>query len=67
MRSEAPQLELERLRRQQSETRADEVFGGLSREERSQYDLRQDRIRELEQDLSEPREGYLRDQDLFAE
>ena len=52
MRSEAPQRELERLRKQQAKTRADEVFGGLSPQERAAYDLRQDRIHELEHDLS---------------
>jgi hypothetical protein len=48
--SEAPQLELEGLRQQQSQARADEVFGGLSPAERSAYDLRLSRIRELERD-----------------
>ncbi len=51
-----PQLELERLRKQQSKTRADEVFGGLSSDERAAYERRQDRIRVLERDLSEPTE-----------
>ncbi len=53
MTSKAPQLELERLRTQQAEARADEVFGGLSLAERAAYDLRRDRIIELERDLSE--------------
>jgi hypothetical protein len=53
MRSETHKFELERLRRQQAKTRADEVFGGLSWAERAAYDLRQCRIRELEHDLSE--------------
>jgi hypothetical protein len=54
MMSEAPQLELERLRNQQATARADEVFGGMSRIEMAAYDLRRDRILELEHDLSEP-------------
>jgi hypothetical protein len=53
MTSKAPQLELERLRKQQVKTRADEVFGGLSLPERAAYDRRRDRIIELERDLSE--------------
>jgi hypothetical protein len=52
MMTEAPQLELDRLRKQQAETRADEVFGGLSPPELAAYDLRRDRILELEHDLS---------------
>jgi hypothetical protein len=56
MTSKAPQLELERLRKQQAKARADEVFGGLSLAERAAYDLRRDRIIELERDLSEPSE-----------
>ncbi|HWZ77539.1 MAG TPA: hypothetical protein VNX87_13440 [Candidatus Sulfotelmatobacter sp.] len=54
MMTEAPQLELDRLRKQQAEARADEVFGGLSPPERAAYDLRRDRILELEHDLSDP-------------
>jgi hypothetical protein len=53
MMTEAPQLELDRLRKQQAEARADEVFGGLSPPERAAYDLRRGRILELD-DLSEP-------------
>ncbi|MBZ5688223.1 MAG: hypothetical protein LAP86_24670 [Acidobacteriia bacterium] len=53
MRSKAPQLELEHLRKQQAKARADEVFGGLSVAERAAYDVRQNRILELEHDLSE--------------
>ena len=67
MRSESPQLELERLRRYQAKARADEVFGGLSTQERSAYDLRQDRIHELEHDLSEPGEARPRNRDLVVE
>jgi hypothetical protein len=53
MMTEAPQLELEHLRKQQAQVRADEVFGGLSPTERTAYDRRRDRILELEHDLSE--------------
>ncbi len=53
MTSKAPQTELERLRTQQAQVRADEVFGGLSLTERTAYDRRRDRIIELERDLSE--------------
>lgn len=53
MQSKTPQFELERLRKQQTKARADEVFGGLSRTERAAYDLGQDRILKLERDLSE--------------
>jgi hypothetical protein len=56
MMTEAPQLELEHLRQQQAQVRADEVFGGLSPTERTAYDRRRDRILELEHNLSEPRE-----------
>ena len=59
MMTEAPQLELDRLRKQQAEARADEVFGGLSQPERTAYDLRRDRILELEHDLSDPDEESL--------
>ncbi len=64
MRSESSQFEVERLRRQQAKTRADEVFGGLSPQERSAYDLRQDRIHELDLDLSEPGEVRPRNRNL---
>jgi len=57
MMSEAPQLELERLRQQQAQSRADEVFGGLTTEQQAVYDRRQHRIRQLERDLSEPEES----------
>jgi hypothetical protein len=50
MTSNVPQLELERLRKQHAKARADEVFGGLSPAERAAYDLRRDRIIELERD-----------------
>ena len=65
MKSETPQLELVRLRKQQAKTRADEVFGGLDSEERAAYGLRQDRIRELEHDLSERSEELQRGLELW--
>jgi hypothetical protein len=52
MQSESEQEELSRLRREQAETRHDEVFGGLTPAERSAYDIKQDRIRELERHLT---------------
>ena len=60
---EVPQLELERLRKQQAEARADEVFGGLTPAELAVYDRRQGRIRELEHDLSEPEASELVEDD----
>jgi len=51
MRKESIQVELTRLQKEQANTRRDEVFGGLSPEERSAYDFRQSRICELEHDL----------------
>ena len=63
MMTEAPQLELEHLRRQQAQVRADEVFGGLSPTERTAYDRRRDRILELERDLSDPEASELVDDD----
>jgi hypothetical protein len=48
MRTEPLQSELARLQREQTKTRQDEVFGGLSPAERSAYDHKQDRIQELE-------------------
>jgi hypothetical protein len=59
----APQLELDRLRKQQAKTRANEVFGGLTTEERSAYERRQRHIGELERDLSEPEESELGEYD----
>ena len=53
MRIETPQFELALLRKQQAKTREDEVFGGLTPAERAAYELRQDRIRELQSALSE--------------
>jgi hypothetical protein len=60
----APQLELERLRKQQGKARADEVFGGLTTKEQAVYERRQCRIRELEHDLSGPGEEYRPSLDL---
>jgi hypothetical protein len=49
---ESEQYELSRLRREQAKTRHDEVFGGLTPAERSAYDIKQVRIRQLERRLS---------------
>ncbi len=53
MKYATPEDELIRLRKQQSKTRQDEVFGGLSPEERTTYDIRENRIHELDRDLPE--------------
>ena len=53
MQSESSQTELDRLRREQRKTRQDEVFGGLSAEERLSYDIKAERIRELECEVRE--------------
>ena len=45
---ESEQTELSRLRREQAKARHNEVFGGLTPEERSAYHRRQQRIQELE-------------------
>jgi hypothetical protein len=50
MQSESSQAELARLLREQSQTRQDEVFGGLSIEERVDYEIKGERIRELERE-----------------
>lgn len=52
MQSETPEEELGRLRKIQRKTRHDEVFGGLSREEREEYDGNEIRIRELDRQLA---------------
>jgi hypothetical protein len=49
---ETTEEELARLRKKQRKTRHDEVFGGLSREEREEYDGNELRIRELHCRLS---------------
>jgi hypothetical protein len=51
MQSESSQAELARLLQEQSQTRQDEVFGGLSTEERVDYEIKADRILELESEL----------------
>jgi hypothetical protein len=54
--NETEPAELARLRKEQAKTRHDEVFGGLTPEERSAYDLKQVRICELERRL--PKSGW---------
>ena len=51
MQNETEQSELSRLRKEQAKTRHDEVFGGLTSVERAAYDIKQDRICELERRL----------------
>lgn len=52
VRYESEKTEIVRLRREQSKTRQDEVFGGLSATERDLYERRRERIRELERRVS---------------
>jgi hypothetical protein len=49
---ESPNSELARLRTEQSKTRQDEVFGGLSHAEQAEYEGRQKRIHDLEIECS---------------
>jgi hypothetical protein len=44
---ETEEAELSRLVREQSRTRQDEVFGGLTSDERAAYDKREKRLHEL--------------------
>ena len=60
MRNETPSSELIRLLKEQRKTQQDEVFGGLSPAERAAYDIRQDRIHDLERDVPEPNHRSLR-------
>ena len=53
MKNETPECELMRLRKEQSQTRQDEVFGGLSFTERAAYDVKKDRIHDLERELTQ--------------
>jgi len=48
---EKPESELKRLRKEQSTTRQDEVFGGLSKAEGAEYDRKTERIYELESEI----------------
>jgi hypothetical protein len=48
MAKEKPQSELARLRAEQNKALEDEVFGGLSRAERAEYNGKTKRINELE-------------------
>jgi hypothetical protein len=48
MEFETHEDELSRLRREQSKTREDQVFGGLSPEEWDSYEIKEERIRQLE-------------------
>jgi hypothetical protein len=54
MRNETPSSELIRLHKEQRKTQEDEVFGGLSPEERAGYEIKQDRIHDLERVVPEP-------------
>ena len=48
MKHETPQTEIMRLLREQIQSREDEVFGGLSRAERAEYNQKNARINHLE-------------------
>jgi hypothetical protein len=48
MKRETPQTEIMRLLREQIQSREDEVFGGLSRAERADYNRKDARINHLE-------------------
>jgi hypothetical protein len=52
MPKEEPEFELKRLRTDQDKTRRDEVFGGLSPAERTEYYRKRKRINELESELT---------------
>jgi len=45
---ESEETEIKRLRREQAKVRRDEVFGGLSPDERAAYEIRERRLRELQ-------------------
>lgn len=53
MRNETRESELIRLHREQRKTREDEVFLGSSAAERVDYQKKDNRIHELERDLTE--------------
>ena len=52
MAKEKPESELKRLRDEQYKTRQDEVFGGLSPAERTEYNRKRKRINDLEIELA---------------
>jgi hypothetical protein len=58
MKSETADVELARLRKEQKKTRQDEIFGGLTDEERSAYENKAHRIRQLEFELSGRNGGF---------
>jgi len=58
MKSETAESELARLRKEQIKTRQDQIFGGLSSEEWSAYEHKENRIRELEFQLSRRDGGF---------
>lgn len=52
MSDETPKSEMIRLRGEQRKTREDEVFLGLSAAEWVEYEQKEDRIREIERNLT---------------
>jgi hypothetical protein len=57
MEFETHEDELARLRREQSKTREDQIFGGLSLEEWDRYEIKEERIRQLELKVARTRLG----------
>ena len=51
MSNESPEAEMLRLRQEQAQARRNEIFGGLTCEERAAYESKQKRLRELEHQL----------------
>jgi hypothetical protein len=58
MKFETAEAEVARLRGEQSKTRQDQIFGGLSSEEWSAYERKEKRIHELEFQLSRRDGGF---------
>ena len=55
MSDESPEAEMLRLRREQAKARRDEIFGGLTPEERAAYEVRRKRLHDLELQLFDPK------------
>ena len=55
MPNESLEAEMLRLRQEQAKARHDQIFGGLTFEERAAYEIRQKRLRELELQLFNPK------------
>lgn len=55
MPNESLEAEMLRLRQEQAKARHDRIFGGLTFEERTAYEIRQKRLSELELQLFNPK------------